>query len=143
MLRGLFAVAGLAALAWGAWLAWDSAPTHDSLQAAAWFVGGPLLHDGLVAPAVGIGGLVLMRFVPVAWRVPVAVGAVLSGVLALLAVPLLFRPFGVAANPGLHDGNYVLGLSVALGVVWVGVLVCGGYRQVSNKTNAARGRARG
>ncbi len=100
------------------------------------------MHDGLVAPVVGVGGLVLARVLPVAWRVPVAVGAVLSGVLALIAVPLLWRPFGVATNPGLHDANYVLGLTVALGVVWLGVAVGGTIRHMS-KTDAARGRARG
>ncbi len=142
MLRWSFAVAGLAALAWGAWLAWDFAGRHDAIQAAFWFVGGPVVHDGLVAPAVGVAGLVLSRFVPVAWRVPVAVGAVLSGVLALLAVPLLWHPFGVATNPGLHDRNYALGLTVALGVVWLGVAVAGAIR-VLGKTGAARGRARG
>jgi hypothetical protein len=142
MLRWVFALAGLAALAWGAWLAWDFAGRHDALQAALWFVGGPVVHDGLVAPVVGVGGLVLARVLPVAWRVPVAVGAVLSGVLGLLAVPLLFRPFGVATNPGLHDANYVLGLTIALGVVWLGVAVGGTIRHL-RKTDAARGRARG
>lgn len=142
MLRWSFAVAGIAALAWGGWLAWDFADRPDAIQAAFWLVGGPVLHDALVAPFVGVAGLVLARVLPVAWRVPVAVGAVLSGVLALLAVPLLWRPFGVAANPGLHDGDYVLGLSIALGVVWLGVVVAGGIRHIS-KTDAARGRARG
>jgi hypothetical protein len=142
MLRWVFSLAGLAALGWGAWLAWDFAFRHDAIQAALWFVGGPVVHDGLVAPVVGVGGLVLARVLPVAWRMPVAVGAVLSGVLGLLAVPLLWRPFGVATNPGLHDANYVLGLTVALGVVWLGVTVGGTIRHLS-KTDAARGRARG
>ncbi len=139
-MRWIFALAGLAALAWGAWLAWDVAAGHDSLQAAAWFVGGPLVHDGLVAPAVGLGGLLLVRVLPPDWRAPVAIGTTVSAVLALLAVPLLLRPFGVAANPGLHDGNYALGLAVALGVVWLGVLVAGALR---TRKGAARGRARG
>ena len=140
MLRWMFAIAGAGALAWGAWLAWDFAGRHDAIQAAFWFVGGPVVHDGLVAPVVGIGGLVLARVVPVVWRVPVAVGAVLSGVLALLSIPLLWHPFGVSTNPGLHDANYVLGLSIALGTVWLGVVIGGVVRQ---KTDAARGRARG
>lgn len=142
MLRWMFAVAGAAALAWGAWLAWEFAGRPKAIQAALWFVGGPVVHDGLVAPLVGVGGLVLARVVPVAWRVPVAVGAVSSGVLALLSIPLLWRPFGVATNPGLHDANYVLALSIALGVVWVGVLVAGVVRRF-DKTGATRGRARG
>lgn len=133
MLRWMFAAAGVAALAWGGWLAWEFADARDSFQAAFWFVGGPVVHDGLVAPAVGIGGLVLARVVPAAWRVPVAVGVVLSGVLALLAVPVLWRPFGVSTNPGLHDANYGLGLSVALGVVWLGVLMSGAIAEIARK----------
>jgi hypothetical protein len=143
MLRWVFALAGTAALAWGAWLAWEFAGRQDAIQAAFWLVGGPVVHDFLVAPLVGVGGLALARVVPIAWRVPVAVGAVLSGVLALLAVPLLWRPFGVATNPGLHDANYVLGLSIAIGVVWLGVVVSGVIRQQLRRTDAARGRARG
>jgi hypothetical protein len=136
MLRWMFAVAGVAALAWGGWLAFDFADGRDSIQAVFWFVGGPVVHDALVAPVVGIGGLVLARVLPATWRVPVAVGAVLSGVLALLSVPVLWRPFGVSTNPGLHDGNYPLRLGIALGVVWLGVLVSGAIAEV------ARNRAR-
>jgi hypothetical protein len=125
LLRWMFAVAGVAALAWGGWLGWEFTDARDSFQAVFWFVGGPIVHDALVAPAVGIGGLVRARVVPAGWRVPVAVGAVLSGVLVLLALPVLWRPFGVSTNPGLHDANYVLRLGIALGVVWLGVLVSG------------------
>lgn len=142
MLRWTFALAGIAALGWGAWLAWEFAARADSIQAALWLVGGPVVHDALVAPVVGVAGLVLARFVPVVWRAPVAVGAVLSAVLGLLALPVLWRPYFVATNPGLHDANYVLGLSIALGVVWVGVTLGGAIRHI-RKTDAARGRARG
>jgi hypothetical protein len=43
----------------------------------------------------------------------------------LLAIPLLWRPFGVARFPGLHDRDYGLGLAIALGVVWGCVLLAG------------------
>ena len=56
-MRWIFALAGLAALGWGGWLAIDFAQSHDSLQAAAWFVGGPLIHDGLVYLAQANGVL--------------------------------------------------------------------------------------
>jgi hypothetical protein len=54
-----------------------------------------------------------------AWRTPVVVGIVLTAVLTLLAIPLLWRPFGVATNPGLHDRDYGLRLGIALAIVWV------------------------
>lgn len=139
-MRWVFAIAGVATLAWGAWLLWDLAARHDAIQIAFWFAGGPVVHDAIVAPVVGLVGLVLAKMLPPAAKVPVVVGLVLSGVLALLTVPLVWRPYGVAVNPGLHDRNYVLGLAIALGVVWLGVAASAWLR---HKTNAARGRARG
>lgn len=125
--RVLLAVAGLALLAYGAVLTWEFAAsrTVNAVQGLAWFVGGPLVHDALVAPAVGLGGLVLTRLVPGTWRTPVVVGVVLTAVLTLLAIPLLWRPFGVVTNPGLHDRDYGAGLAVALGAVWLAVAVAG------------------
>jgi hypothetical protein len=132
VIRVLLALTGLALLAYGTLLVWDFATsrTVNAVQGAAWFLGGPLLHDGIVAPAVGLTGLLLTRVVPVPWRTPVTAGVVLSGVLTLVAIPLLWRPYGTVVNPGLHDRNYGAGLAVALGVVWAAVIVAGVTRQI-------------
>jgi hypothetical protein len=134
-MRTVLAIAGLGALVWGGWLAWDfaAASTRDGVQALAWFVGGPVLHDAVVAPVVGITGLVVARTLPRAWRAPVAVGGVVSAVLVLLAIPLLWRPFGVPSNPGLHDADYAVGLAVALGVCWFLVTLAGLLRTFGPK----------
>lgn len=126
-MRWFLAITGLAMLAYGAVLTWDFATsrTVNAVQGAAWFIGGPLVHDGLVAPVVGLAGLVLSRVLPRPWRAPVVTGLVLTGVLTLLGVPLLWRPFGGATNPGLHDRDYGSGLAIALGVVWIAVVVAG------------------
>lgn len=132
MIRVLLAISGLALLAYGAVLTWDFATsrTVNAVQGAAWFLAGPLIHDGVVAPAVGITGLVLTRIVPQPWRTPVITGVVLSAVLTLVAIPLLWRPYGTAVNPGLHDRNYGAGLAIALGTVWVAVIIAGVVRQL-------------
>ncbi len=138
MIRATFAVAGLAALAWGAWLAWDfaTASAKDGIQGLAFFVGGTVVHDALIAPAIGLVGLVIARRLPTHWRGPVAAGGALSGILTLLAIPLLWRPFDVPANPGLHDGNYAAGLLISLAVVWAGVIAVGIVR---SRTRAGEG----
>jgi hypothetical protein len=140
LLRVAFAVSGLALLAYGAVLAWEFGTSRalNAVQGIAWFAGGPLVHDGIVAPAVGVTGVVLTRFVPPRWRMPVMVGLTLTAVLTLLAVPLLWRPFGVPTNPGLHDRDYGTGLTVALGVVWAGVLVAGLNSGRRRRTGPAR-----
>jgi hypothetical protein len=122
-MRVILGLAGLAMLGYGAVLAWDfgTSRTINAVEGVAWFVGGPLVHDGIVAPVVGLVGLLLARVVSPLWRTPVVVGVVLTAVLTLLAIPLLWRPFGVATNPGLHDRDYGLGLGIALAIVWVAV----------------------
>jgi len=132
VIRTLLALSGLALLAYGAVLAWEFATSRavNAAQGAAWFLGGPLIHDGIVAPAVGLTGLVLTRIVPTPWRTPVAVGAVLSGILTLIAIPLLWRPYGTALNPGLHDRNYGAGIVIALAAVWLAVVAAGVAQQL-------------
>lgn len=126
-MRAVLALAGLGLLGYGAVLAWEfgASRTVNAMQGLGWFVGGPLVHDGLVAPAVGLVGWVLTKRLPRPWRAPVTAGVVLTAVLTLLAIPLLWRPFGVPTNPGLHDASYGAGLGIALGVVWLAVAVAG------------------
>ncbi len=118
-MRWFLALTGLALLGYGAVLAWEFAGsrTVNAVQGAAWFVGGPIVHDGLVAPVVGL---------------------VLTGVLTLLGVPLLWRPYGGATNPGLHDRDYGTGLAIALGIVWATVVIAGLAQQ--HRSRLALGR---
>jgi hypothetical protein len=121
-------VIGALGVAMGAWGAFLLLPLVD-VDLAVWFVGGPVLHDVLLAPLFGGVGLLIARWVPRPWRAAVQVGGTLTGVLALLAVPLLWRPFAGPSNPGLNDRDYPLGLLVAVGVVWLAVGVVTFVRQ--------------
>jgi hypothetical protein len=102
----------------------------DSFFTVGWLLGGPLLHDGVIAPAVGLLGLAVSRLVPRAWKTPVVVGSVLSGVLAILAFPLLWRTYGAPPPPGPHK-DAGTGLLVSVAVVWATVLLSGITRQFS------------
>jgi hypothetical protein len=122
---------GCAAMGWGGWLLVPlvTAGPRDAVSVAVWLFGGPPLHDALLAPAVGLLGLGVAA-APARWRVPVAAGLVISGVLALLALPGLVKPSPGPPYPGLVDRNYPLGLAVALGTVWLGVAVIGVAREL-------------
>lgn len=130
-LRLLLFLPGLGALAWGAVLFAEYAfPLRpDVFGTLGWLAGGPLVHDLLIAPLVGAAGFALSRFLPERWKTPVKTGAVLTGVLTLLAFPLLWRPFGGATNPGLHDADTLTGLLLTLAVVWLGVVVAALFRR--------------
>ncbi len=58
---------------------------------------------------------------PVRWQAPVAVAALCSVVLAVLAIPVYDKPGLRPDNPTVLDRNYAVGLWVALAVVWAGV----------------------
>jgi hypothetical protein len=118
--RILIGAVGVAMAVWGALLAIQ---VPQIVEFGAWFLAGPILHDALLAPLVGVVGLAL--------RGPVKAGAVISGLLVLIAVPLLWQPH-VPVNPGLHDRDYLLGLAISLGVVWLVVLGFVGVKKARN-----------
>ncbi|MGC7102492.1 hypothetical protein ACPZ19_48145 [Amycolatopsis lurida] len=113
-MRYLIALPGVAALVYGVYLL---VPLAD-FTVGIWLVAGPLVHDLLLAPLVGLAGYALTRL-PNAK--PLLVGGALTGVLCLLAVPLLWRTYGTPPSPGLHDGNSWLGLGLTLAAVWLGI----------------------
>jgi hypothetical protein len=117
--RTLLVLLGTAAAAYGGWLVWP-----DRTAAWAWLLGGPVLHDAIVAPLVALAGLLLVRVLPRrATRGWVAAGLAVTATLLLIAVPLLWRPHRAAPNPGLQDRDYLAGLAVWLGALWAGVLL--------------------
>jgi hypothetical protein len=114
---GLFGLAGLLR---------DATKTMP-LVWLAWLVGLVLVHDLVVAPLVLLAGRRLRGRAPEAWRWPLQVGLVTSGVLVLASVPVLVgvgrrtQPDNVSVLPG----NYPLALAGVLVVVWLGVLALG------------------
>ncbi|MGC4813199.1 hypothetical protein ACLQ29_21955 [Micromonospora sp. DT228] len=117
--RLLLLVLGVATAAYGGWLLLPQLGT-----ALPWLLGGPVLHDVLVAPLVGLVGLALGRLVTDRFRLAwIGAGLLASATLLLLAVPLLWRPPSAPPNPGLPDRDYPLGLAAGLAVVWAVVVI--------------------
>ncbi|MEQ0560542.1 hypothetical protein ABJI51_15755 [Amycolatopsis sp. NEAU-NG30] len=123
--RVLLALPGLAALAWGVVLFVEYAlPLRpDVFGTVGWLVGGPLVNDGVVAPLTAVLGLALGRLLPRPWRTPVVTATVITGILAILAFPLLWRPYGTPPTPGLHDGNPALGLALTTATIWLAAIL--------------------
>ena len=114
---GLFGLAGLLR---------DAAKTTP-LVWLRWLVGLLLVHDLVLAPLVLLAGRRVRDRAPEAWRWPLQVGLVTSGVLVLASVPVLV---GVGRRTQPHNasvlpGNYPLALAVVLSVVWLGVVSLG------------------
>jgi hypothetical protein len=114
---GLFGLAGLLG---------DAAKTMPAVWLK-WLVGLLLVHDFVFAPLVHLTGRRLRDWAPEAWRWPLQLGLVTSGVLVLASVPVLVG-VGRATQPGntsVLPGDYPLALFGVLAVVWLGVLAFG------------------
>ncbi|WIV60758.1 hypothetical protein [Amycolatopsis nalaikhensis] len=137
--RVILALPGLAALAWGVVLFAEYAlPLRpDVYGTIGWIIGGPVLNDGVIAPLTAVLGLILARVLPKPWRAPVVTGTVITGVLAIVAFPLLWRPYGNPPMPGLHDGNPALGLGLTVAAVWLLVVLWAVALQVARKGDPA------
>jgi len=120
--RAVVALPGLAAAAYGLVLLLDLGP-HNLRETAIWLVGGVLVHDAVLAPAVLVGCAIGARLLPAHARGPAVVGGIVLGTLTLVAVPVLGR-FGAGPdNPTLLDRPYLAGWLVVAGLTLAGVLL--------------------
>jgi hypothetical protein len=110
-------------------------PPADLMNIVEWFAGGIILHDFVFAPLCAIVGLGARKILPRAWWVPVAYGAVCTVVLGGLAVPVLM-PHSTFGNPTVIDRDYPLGLTIALGVIWL-LVIAATIRAARRKRPAA------
>jgi hypothetical protein len=128
----------------------DGAVSEQPLAGRWWWaglaVGGAigllLTHDRLVEPVVHLAGCWVRR-APGAWRWPLQVGLVVSGVLALARVPVLYG-VGQATqlgNDSILPGDYPRALAGVLALVWTGVLAPSSVRHLRARGWTARARA--
>jgi hypothetical protein len=116
--RWLFVLPGLAAVGYGGHgllTAGRRVPLDSWLT---WFLGSALLNDLVLAPVwIGLGWL-SARLLPRAARPAAMVGAAVSGVLALVALPFVLGRGADPANPSFLPRDYGLTLLVLVLAVW-------------------------
>jgi hypothetical protein len=98
----------------------DGADTHPA-ELARWIVGSAVVHDLGLVPLVAVAAWALRRAVPDRWWGPVRAGLVVSGVLCLVAWPLVAGFGRDPRNPSLFPRDYGTGLAVALAATWLAV----------------------
>ncbi|GGR76512.1 hypothetical protein GCM10010269_14630 [Streptomyces humidus] len=106
-LRVLAGTAGVALMGVGAFLLTD---VRDPAGVLVWLGGAVLLHDVVIAPAVLLIGLVLVRG---GIRGPVRGALLVAGALTAVALPVLLRP-GRTANPSVLPLDYPRNWLIAL-----------------------------
>lgn len=109
---------GLVAAGYGAVLLWENPPVVI-IRILVWALVGVALHDLVFAPVCVALGFAARRLIRGAWWPPIAVAALCSVVLVVLAIPVYGKPGMRPDNMTVLDRNYPLGLWVSLAVVWV------------------------
>jgi len=118
---------GVLVAGYGGWLLLTRQAGDQLVSAAQWLVGGVVLHDLMLAPALLVLAAVTARLVPRSARAPVAVLLVVVGSVTLMAIPVLGGFGRRVDNPSLLDREYVAGwlllVTILVVVVAVGSLV--------------------
>ncbi|OBB22138.1 hypothetical protein A5792_06385 [Mycolicibacterium peregrinum] len=121
-IRLVLAVIGVGLGGYGALLLSENPPVVIA-RILVWAVVAVVVHDFVFAPLCVAVGWAGHRLIPAVSRAPIAVAALCSVVLVLLAVPVYGRPGMRPDNMTVLDRNYPLGLAVSLGVVWLSTLL--------------------
>lgn len=128
VIRVLLILAALPIGWYGLSLIWDMA-SADKISIFVWLIGGLIAHDAIFAPACVAAGFTARKVLPQRWWPPVMAGASATILLGLLAFPVMYpRPASKAA-PGNNESStildrpYGLGLTIAVLVIWVLVIV--------------------
>lgn len=126
--RFALGAAGIAAIGFGLLAARDI-EFAKLVSAAVWLAGVVVAHDFVLSPFVVVLGVLALRWVPGAWRVPLVVGFVLWGSLTLIALPAL-SGLGVRPDsPSLLDRPYRTTWLIGTALVVLAVLVAGALRR--------------
>jgi hypothetical protein len=121
-LKSLWYVLGIGMIAWGAKGLLDNTSTKALIHALRLVVVDVIGHDGLFAPVAFVTALLTQRLLPPMVRTPVRVGLAISGVLVLLAMPLILSDRRLR-TPSVLPLPYGRNLAILLAIVLAGVLV--------------------
>jgi hypothetical protein len=118
----------------------DAADTHPA-ELARWIVGSAVAHDAVLLPLVALSAWALRRITPAGWWPAVRAGAITTGVLALVAWPVVGGYGRDPRNPSLFPRDYGLGLAVTVALVWLAVAAIGGARWLRRPGRSSRSAA--
>jgi len=136
-LRVVLGGAGVVLLSWGVWLM-VQLDLSDLLEIGAWWAGGVLVHDFVLAPLAILVWYVVARRLPVWARAPFAATVVILGTLTLAVLPTLGRFGAKAGDPYLLNRSYLAWWFVVAAVL---VLVAAGWALSARRSAGRRTQA--
>jgi hypothetical protein len=128
-MRRLLYAAGAVLIAWGGYGLFTNTQHPQPVPWLQFFIGANLLTDVVIVPAVIVVGLAVARLGSARLRPYVSSALVLSGVVLLVALPLLLGKGLRSDNPSIQPLDYPRGLLVTLAAVWAGVALVAVIRE--------------
>ncbi len=119
MIRALLGATGVALLGYGGYQLLHHSDVTHPVEVAVWLVIALAVHDGVIAWMVVAVGWLIARFVPDRARAYVQGGLICAALIALIALPLIYRRGKAAPGLTLLTQNYPAHLAVLLGMVTV------------------------
>jgi hypothetical protein len=121
-MRLLLGVLGAALIGYGSYeLLHDPGATHPA-EIARWLVIALIVHDGVVAWAVVVGGWLVARLVPGRARAYVQGGLICAALITAVALPLIYRRGKAAPGLTLLTQDYPAHLGILLSIVAAGTV---------------------
>ncbi len=118
--RILFAVSGVLLLLFGVYRLGTEIPVRSLVFLAVWLVAALLIHDGLLSPAVVGVGWLLRRLVPDRARRYLQLALIISGLVTVVAVPMMYLRGSQPAVKALLLRDY--GANLTLLLTFVGLV---------------------
>ncbi len=139
--RAGLAAAGIALALFGLFRLVTETPPLDLLFLALWLAGALVVHDGLLSPGVVGVGTLLRRFVPDRARRYVQAGLIASGMVTVIAVPMIYLRGSQPAVKALLLRDYGLNLALLVSLIAAVCLVLYVRRVVADRKAAETTRA--
>lgn len=117
--RILLAGAGVTLALFGVFRLVSEIPFHNLVFLALWLAAALVIHDGLLSPAVASVGWLLRRFVPDRGRRYLQVALIVSGLVTVIAIPMIYLRGSQPAVKALLLRNYGGNLSLLIGIIAV------------------------
>ena len=112
------------------------------IQLVKWLIGGVILHDGILVPATMLLGAVLgLVFKPRARRF-VQGALISSGLVTVIALPLIYRHGKSQPGQALETQNYTQHLAIIVGLIAACALVAYGVRVLRDRQQSSAANVR-
>jgi hypothetical protein len=140
--RILLAVAGIGLVLFGSFRLITEVPFRNLVFLALWLVAALIIHDGILSPMVVSLGWLLRRLVPDRARRFLQLALIISGLVTVIAVPMIFLRGSQPAVKAILLRNYGANLSLIIGIVAVASLALYAVRVARDRASTAPPRQR-